>query len=96
MTRRRKTRAPKIVTVDRPWSAAFVTVFRLASDAWTPPATVRVRYGARSWTLKAVFVMEDGAPVELTTRVGLGRDGRPASLQAEPMTMSFGVRGGGR
>lgn len=91
--RRAGIRRSSAVVKQAPWSDSFKTVFRLAGDDWTPPETVTVRYGARSWTLTAVFAF-DAQRAELKTRVTLGADGRPASVASETMRFVFRLRGG--
>jgi lipoprotein-anchoring transpeptidase ErfK/SrfK len=94
MTRRKsKSRAPSAVA-QVAWSETFKTVFRMASDDWTPPATVRVRYGVRTWTLSGAFTAPSGQRFDLATRMQVGSDGRPSAVLSEEMRVSYGVRGG--
>lgn len=96
MNRRSRRARPVARIVMRPWSDGFKTVFQLAGDAWTPPAYVRVRFGARSWTLTADFRDEDGRVMQLKTRVGLGADGRPETVQEQTLTIVSILRGAKR
>lgn len=80
MTRRRPAKRRSAPTTRIPFDDDHRKLFRLAGDDWTPPAEVKVRHGVRSWTLSADYLMADGGPVTLVTRLtktkaGVVRDG---------------------
>lgn len=95
MTRTPKTRrtakratAP---TTTMPWEDHHRAIFRLASDDWTPPTSIKVRHGVRSWTLTALFAMPSGEGVTLTTRLTKTASGIVRG--DEGMKFAFTVRG---
>lgn len=66
-------------------------LFRLAGDDWTAPAEITVRHGVRSWTLTAEFLMTDGHPVTLTTRLTRTKAG--VSVADQRLAITRSVRG---
>lgn len=89
--KRRPAKRAAAPTTRLPWEDHHRTIFRLASDDWTPPSSVAVRHGVRSWTLTAIFTMPSGEGVTLTTR--LVKTAAGVVLGDQGMKLAFTVRG---
>ena len=95
MTRRpakcRATKRPAAPVTRLAFEPQHRELFRLAGDDWTAPAEITVRHGVRSWTLTAEFLMTDGWPVTLTTRLARTKGG--VSVADQRLAITRTVRG---
>jgi hypothetical protein len=89
--RRRKAKRASAPVTQLAFEPAHRELFRMAGANWTPPAAIKVRHGVRSWTLTAVFQIEDGSPVTLISRLSKTKAG--VKITADEMRVTRTLKG---